>query len=311
MKSVISSLFVRRGLVLALASLLMIAMVALPLGAKVTNREVTLNVTLQGAKSLPPLHASNFVVTDNGQLQNIQVVAGPSSPLPLYVALVLENGVAASTNNQLGNLKQFITELPEGAKVLLAKIDRNHATVVVPFTSDRSRAAQAISILTDVPSEVPLNTFVSVSEVVNNFKGLEGRKEMVLIGSGFDILQDELTPVNNTDLLQAENKARAENVAVHTIWVPSAAGQSPRLNLSGASNMQDLATATGGLSFWNVDRRVVLNLGTWLDTLRAAFDQQYVLRFSPDLAPGQSHRIKVHLRDVQEAKLIRINFPHR
>ncbi|MDD5542495.1 MAG: hypothetical protein PHX83_04910 [Acidobacteriia bacterium] len=293
------------------AGLLVIALAVLPLSAKVTNREVTLNVMLQGAKSLPPLQASNFVVTDNGQLQNVEVVAGPSNPTPLYVAVALENGVAASANNQLGNLKQFIMALPQGTNVLVAKIDRNHATVTVPFTTDRSRTARAVSILADVPSEVPLNTFVSVSELLNNFKGLEGRKELVLIGSGFDILQDELTPTNNSDLQQAENKARDLNVAVHTIWIPSAAGRSPRLDLSGASNMQDVATATGGLSFWNVDRRVVLNLETWLDTLRAAFNQQYVLRFSPDLAPGQRHRIKVQLRDVQESKLIKVNFPKR
>jgi|GEM_PF-6030906 len=295
--------------IMALA-LIIRASTAVPLWAKVPS-DVTLNVTLESAKTLPLLTASNFIVTDNGQLQNVQVVAGPQLPSPLHVALVLEEGMAPSLNNQLANLRHFVEQLPNGTNVMVATIDRNHANIVMPFTTDLSHAAGSISANWDTPSQVPLNAFVSLSEVIDRFRGLEGRKEIVMIGPGYDILQDEITPSFNIDLIQAETKARKENVVVHTIWVPSAAGPSGHMDLSGASNMFDLADATGGLSFWNVDRSIVQNLMGRLNTIREAINHQYILHFSPDLLPNQSHHIKVKLKDVQEAREIKINFPNR
>jgi VWFA-related protein len=281
-----------------------------PLRAK-TPPEVTLTITLAGAKSLPALNASNFVVTDHGQLQNVQVLAGPSLQSPLHVALVIEEGTAPSLNNQLANLRRFIEQLPEGTNIMVVTLDRNHANVVVPFTTDQKRAAQSVSIVNDFPSGVPLNAFVSLSDVIGRFKGLEGRKEIVMVGPGYDTLQDEISPSSNTDLQQAEKKAREENVVVHTIWIPSAVRFSRILDLSGSSNMADLATATGGLSFWNIDRSVVQDLTTRLNTIQEAFNQQYILRFIPDLPFKEPHNIRVKLKDVQEGKAIKVNFPNR
>lgn len=294
----------------AILAIFAAAFVPTPLRAK-TSPEVTLTVTLGGAKSLPTLNASNFVVTDHGQLQNVQVLAAPPLESPLHVALVLEEGIAPTMNNQLANLRRFIDQLPEGTNIMVATLDRNHANVVVPFTSDLNRAANSISILKDFPSEVPLNAFVSLSEVIGRFKGLEGRKEIVMVGPGYDTLQDEISPSFNTDLLQAEKKARDENVVVHTIWIPAAVRFSRRFDLSGSSNMADLAAATGGLSFWNIDRSVVQDLTARLNTIQEAFNQQYILRFTPDLPFKQPHNIRVKLKDVQEAKEIKVNFPSR
>ncbi|MBZ5554946.1 MAG: hypothetical protein LAO21_19700 [Acidobacteriia bacterium] len=276
-----------------------------------TPPEVTLTVTVGGAKSIPTLTASNFVVTDHGQMQNVQVLAGPPLQSPLHVALVVEEGTAPSLNNQLANLRRFIEQLPAGTDVMIATIDRNHANLVVPFTTDLRRAANSISILKDVPSEVPLSAFVSLSDVIGRFKGLDGRKEIVMVGPGYDTLQEEISPSSNMDLQQAERKAREENVVVHTIWVPSAVPFSRLFDLSGSSNMADLAEATGGLSFWNIDRSVVQDLTARLNTIQEAFNQQYVLRFTPDIPFNQSHNIRVKLKDVQEANEIKVNFPKR
>ncbi len=75
--------------------------------------------------------------------------------------------------------------------------------------------------------------------------------------------------------------------------------------------MADLANATGGLSFWNIDHSVVQDLAARLNTIQEAFNRQYVLRFAPDLPPGQPHNIRVRLKDIREAKEIKVSFPNR
>ncbi len=277
--------------------------------AKTTGNETLITVTVKDGKNLQPLTASHFVVTDNGQLQNVNVMAGPHEPSPLHVALVLEEGIAGSINNELPDLRRFVQQLPAGAQVMVAIIDRNHSRTVIPFTSDFQKAAQSIPMVMNYVDQVPLSTFVSLSDVIHKFDGLSGRKEIVLIGSGFDVLQEEIVPTFNTDLREAEAKARDANVVIHTLWVPPTGVFSEHFKLIGVSNLQDLSDATGGLSFWNVDRFVVQDLTARLNRIREAFDNQYILAFSPDIPSNRGHRIRVTLRDVPNANKVKVSYP--
>jgi VWFA-related protein len=295
----------------ALVSLIVIAlsfMTIAPLEAKTTN-VVTMTVTVEGAKGIQRLSASQFVVTDNGQLQNIDVVEGPQQHSPPHVAIVLEEGSATSINNQLSTLREFVEHLPQGTQVMVATIDRNHSNTVMSFSTDLKHAAQSIPMIVTYKDEVPLNTFVSLSEVIKKFEGLLGRKEIVMIGTGFDVLQDTIDPLSNMDLQHAEARARDEDVVIHTIWIPAVGVSSEHMNLLGASNLSDLSETTGGLSFWNTDRTIVQDLASRLNLIQEAFDQQYILRFSPDIRSKSPHRIKVALKDVPNGKAVKVNYP--
>ena len=302
----------RRFVATSIAAVFALAVVMpAALWAKAPTKDVTITVTVGGPQTPQPLNASHFLVTDNGQLQNVDVVAGPDHNAPLHVAVVLEEGIASSINNQISSLRGFVNQLPPGSNVMVAMINRNQASTVVPFTTDLKRAAQAIPMVMNYRDEVPLNAFVSLSEVIKQFDGIEGRKEIVMIGSGFDVLQDSMTPSYNMDLQRAEEAARRANVVVHTIWVPAAGFHSERMNMLGASNLLDLADATGGQSFWNVDRFVVQDLTPRLQTVAETFSRQYILRFSPDFASRAAHRIKVTLKNVPDAKAMKLSYPVR
>jgi hypothetical protein len=275
------------------------------------DKPVVITITVQGIQQAHALNSSHFVVTDNGQIQAFDVLADPSGQSQLSVALVLEEGAADSLNNQLATLRKFVEELPAGTHVMVAKIDQNHANVVVPLTADLKKAAQSIPIVQNYVDQVPLNTFVSLSEVLEQFKGIAGRKEVVLIGSGFDTLQDENNPTFNTDLQLAEAKACRENVVVHTIWIPATGHFRSHWNLVGASNLLNLADSTGGLAFWNTDEAVVLDLTPHLNLIREALDNQYIISFSPDLPSKRNHRIKVALKDVPAGNTAKVVYPEK
>jgi Ca-activated chloride channel homolog len=239
--------------------------------AAVEAVEVDVAVT-RGGKTVGGLTAANFVVTDNGVVQDVTASLLLTEPLRLTLVLDVSRSVSGSRLSSLTAASRALIKAlrPEDQAALITFSHRISAAA--PMGQDRSAITNALTLLSgDGATSLRDAAYLGLSTASDD----RSRALMLLFSDGAD----------TASFLTGEavvDAARRSNAVVHTV------------QFRGDPFLDRLAEITGGRT-WSAqsDRQLEELFGRVLDEMRA----RYLLTYTPT-GPQKSgwHQIKVSLK---------------
>src|ERR1700684_3754101 len=264
--------------------------------------EVTLNVGVVLQKThefVPNLQPANFRVYEDGVPQ--KVVGFQRTRAPITAVLLCE---FASTN------WLFVRDMREAAYAFAQQLQPDDYIAVVTydlrtqiltdFTQEQVQVYQSLNALT-IPGFSETDMFDAVYSTLDRLSRIEGRKYVVLIGSGYDSFSKI-----NLDKVLAKIKA-TPNVTIFSVGT----GQFARITgnarsgmfgpkqidyLQADNQMSTFARMTGGMSFFP---RFQGEMPDIFHSINDSIRNQYVLTYTPTNAKqdGNYRKIRVELVD--------------
>jgi VWFA-related protein len=249
---------------------------------------------------VPGLKAGNFLVLEDGVPQTITSVHMTKTPITAVMLLEFAANSYYLINDMQNASYSFFRTLRPDDYVAVVTYDL-HTHILTDFTNNKDVVAQALQSLI-IPGFSDTNVFDALYETLDRLSRVEGRKYIILIGSGRDTFS-KIT----LDKVLAKIKA-TPNVTIFTIGTGALlnelyggrggmGGGMADLNYLQAQNqLKTFAAMTGGLSFSPVFQGELPDIFSQINN---SIRNQYVLSYRPtnNKNDGSYRRIKVLLVD--------------
>ena len=244
---------------------------------------------------VPGLTANRFLVLEDGVEQKVDTVR--ISQTPITAVMLLEfaaNSWYLINDMRNASISFFNTLHPDDYVAVMTYDLQTH--ILSDFSNNKQVIAQSLNSLT-IPGFSDTDMFDALYETLDRTSRIEGRKYIILIGSGRDTFS-KLT----LDKMLAKVKA-TPNVTIFTIGTGAllnelgAGGGMRELNYLQAQNqMKTFAAMTGGLSFAPIFQG---ELPDDFAQINNSIRNQYVLTYRPTnpTNDGSYRKIKVVLVD--------------
>jgi VWFA-related protein len=200
----------------------------------------------------------------------------------------------------------FLSTLKPDDNVAVVAYDLR-PTILSDFSPDKRRAEEAMSRLR-IPGFSESNVFDALTDMASRMSGIEGRKAILLLGTGLDTfskitfdkarkdLQEEGVPIYTVSILQiARIMAEANGMS----------GAADLTFLQADNEMKTFSKETGGLSFFP---RFTAEYPEVFRQIEQALRDQYMLAYHPTntARDGKFRRIKVDLINPATNEPLRI-----
>jgi VWFA-related protein len=263
---------------------------------------VSLNVNVILDKThqfVPGLKPSNFLVLEDGVEQEVQTVRMTQTPITAVMLLEFASTSYSAIRDMQYSSAAFYHSLRPDDYVAVITYDlRTH--ILTDFTNNKDVVADSLRSLV-IPGFSDTNLFDALYETLDRTSRIEGRKYIILIGSGRDTFS-KLT----LDKILAKIKA-TPNVTIFSIGTGALSaelrdaggmgGGIGRMNVLQAQNqLQTFARMTGGMYFYPMFQGALPDIFAQInDSIR----NQYVLTYRPTNTKndGSYRKIKVLLVD--------------
>jgi VWFA-related protein len=285
---------------LAATSLAQTVTQAIPSGQLVRTYTIPISIytkqEMQGNQSEEFVRAERLIVKEDKEEQTILSIRSVSST-PLALAILIQDDITSSFNLQLKSLRDFIRNLPQGSRVMIAYVQGGSMQVRQRFTDNLDMAADSLRIVTSSPAAAPRSPYDSVVDALNRFDALPiGRRAMLLVSDGLDTSQGvvAVTPASSSELDRAIKRAQRRSVAVYSIYSPATltANGSPNLVLAGQGSLEKLADETGGRAFFQGSTAAV-SFDPFFRDLVLLLNRQFVLTFLSTHMKKGYHKLEV------------------
>lgn len=262
---------------------------------------VTVDVAVLDNKNhfISQIPQSAFRVLEDGVPQ--QIVQFGKSEAPMTICMVIEfsgrfqqfwtQGWYETLQASYG----FLSTLKPDDNVAVVAYDL-HTTILSDFSPDKRRAEEAMSRLR-IPGFSESNVFDALTDMADRMSGIEGRKAILLIGTGLDTfskitfdqarksLQESGVPIYTVSILQiARMMAEANGMS----------GPADMTFLQADNEMRTFAKETGGMSFFP---RFIGEYPSVFAQIEQAMRDQYTITYHPTntARDGKFRHIKVQL----------------
>jgi VWFA-related protein len=249
---------------------------------------------------VPGLKSGNFLVLEDGVPQTITSVRTTQTPITAVMLLEFAANSYYLINDMRNASYSFFRTLRPDDYVAVVTYDL-HTHILTDFTNNKDIVAQALQSLT-IPGFSDTNLFDALYETLDRLSRIEGRKYVILIGSGRDTFS-KLT----LDKILAKVKSTT-NVTIFTIGTGALLNEmySGRGGMSGGmadlnylqaqNQLKTFATMTGGLSFSPLFQGALPDI---FSEINNSIRNQYVLTYRPTNTKddGSYRKIKVLLVD--------------
>jgi VWFA-related protein len=248
---------------------------------------------------VPGLKANNFQVLEDGVPQTITSVR--TAQTPITAVMLLE--FAANSYYYINDMRNasysfFRTLRPDDYIAVITYDLRTH--ILSDFTNDKNIVGQSLQSLT-IPGFSDTNMFDALYETLDRVSRIEGRKYIILIGTGRDTFS-RLT----LDKILAKVKTTPD-VTIFTIGTGAliqelvdargGMGGVQRLDFLQAQNqMQTFARMTGGMSFNPLFQGALPDV---FGQINESIRNEYILTYRPtnNHNDGTYRKVKVNLVD--------------
>lgn len=244
---------------------------------------------------VPGLKPGNFLVLEDGVEQKVDTVRITQTPITAVMLLEFASNSYYLINDMRNASASFFHSLRPDDYVAVMTYDlRTH--ILSDFTNNKSLIAESLNSLI-IPTFSDTNLFDALYETLDRVSRIEGRKYIVLIGSGRDTFS-KLT----LDKMLAKIKA-TPNVTIFTISTGAllnnlgGGGGIRELNYLQAQNqMKTFAQMTGGMSFAPVFQG---ELPDDFGVINNSIRNQYLVTYRPtnNKNDGSFRKVKVLLVD--------------
>ncbi len=248
---------------------------------------------------VPGLKPANFLVLEDGVEQEVQTVRVTQTPITAVMLLEFASTSYAYIRDMQNASVSFYHSLQPQDYVAVITYDmRTH--ILTDFTNNKDVVADSLRSLT-IPGFSETNMFDALYETLDRTSRIEGRKYIILIGSGRDTFS-KLT----WDKMMKKIEA-TPNVTVFTIGTGALSaelrdarggmGGIGRMDVLQAQNqLQTIARMTGGLYFYPLFQGALPDI---FADINNSIRNQYVLTYRPTNArnDGTYRKVKVLLVD--------------
>ncbi len=246
---------------------------------------VNVNVILDKTHQfVPGLKASNFLVLEDGVEQKVDAVRLTQTPITAVMLLEFaSNNYYYIRDMQNASVTFFRSLRPDDYVAVVTYDLRTH--ILTDFTNNKDQVAQALQTLV-IPGFSDTNLFDALYETLDRTSRIDGRKYIILIGSGRDTFS-KLT----LDKILAKIKA-TPNVTIFAIGTGalvnelrdarSGGGMSGSIrnmdNLQAQNQLKTFATMTGGLYFDPLFQGALPDI---FNQINSSIRNQYVVTYRP------------------------------
>jgi VWFA-related protein len=244
---------------------------------------------------VPGLKANNFLILEDGVPQTITSVRTTQTPITAVMLLEFAANSYYLINDMRNASYSFFRTLRPDDYVAVVTYDlRTH--ILTDFTNNKDLIAQSLQSLV-IPGFSDTDMFDALYETLDRTSRIEGRKYIILIGSGRDTFS-KLT----LDKMLAKVKS-TQNITIFTISTgaflnEARGGGGPReLDYLQAQNqMQTFARMTGGLSFAPIFQGELPDI---FSQINQSIRNEYILTYRPtnNKNDGTYRKVKVLLVD--------------
>ncbi len=250
---------------------------------------------------VPGLKPANFLVLEDGVEQEVTSVRMTQTPITAVMLLEFASTNYNYIRDMLNTSVSFYRSLQPKDYVAVITFDM-HTHILTDFTNNKEQIADSLRSLM-IPGFSEVNTFDALYETLDRTSRIEGRKYIILIGSGRDTFS-KIT----LDKILAKIKA-TPNVTIFTIGTGALAaelndaraglggGQIGRMNTLQAQNqLQTFARMTGGMYFYPMFEGALPDI---FSQINHSIRNQYVLTYKPtnNKNDGTYRHVKVLLVD--------------
>jgi Ca-activated chloride channel homolog len=259
---------------------------------------------------IPRIPAGNFRVLEDGVPQQISQFGQGEAPMTICMLIEFSGRFQAYwTQGWYETLTAsygFLETLKPDDNVAVVAYDLR-PTILSDFSPDKRKAEEAMQRLR-IPGFSESNVFDALTDMADRMQNIEGRKAILLMGSGLDTF-------SKITFDQARRKLQEAGVPIYTISLlqiariqAEAYGMSPEANMSflqADNEMRTFAKETGGMSFFP---RFVGEYPSVFNQIENSLKSQYSLSYHPTNTSrdGKFRRIKVELVNPASNEPLRI-----
>ncbi|HZH33021.1 MAG TPA: hypothetical protein VEY11_19805 [Pyrinomonadaceae bacterium] len=263
-------------------------------------RPVTIPVTLrlrEERSSSEEVRMLNFVVTEDGERQEILSTRSAADRAPLALTLLVQDDLISAIGLEINGLANFIRRLPPGTLVQVGYLRAGSLQLRQKFTTDLERAAKALRIPVGVASAAPYNPYVQIYDALKRYGGvpLGTRRAIIVVSDGLDLSRglDSSSPTQSSDLDRAISEAQRRSVAIYGIYAPTVGAGGNRVLVGNAQgSLERLAQETGGKAFFQGSGAPV-SFDPFLRQLSDRLSRQFALTYLSTHSDKGFHRIKI------------------
>ncbi len=259
---------------------------------------------------IPRIPAGNFRVLEDGIPQQVSQFGQGEAPMTICMVIEFSGRFQAYwTSGWYETLQAsygFLETLKPDDNVAVVAYDLRD-TILSDFSPDKRKAEEAMGRLR-IPGFSESNVFDALTDMADRMQNIEGRKAILLIGSGIDTF-------SKITFDQARRKLQEAAVPIYTISTLQAArimaesnGMGPIADmtfLQADNEMRTFAKETGGMSFFP---RFYGEYPSVFRQIETALKSQYSLAYHPTNVAhdGKFRRIKVELVNPATNEPLRI-----
>jgi VWFA-related protein len=279
------------GILSAVCALLIFALAPLALGQKDPDKQRVRTVSipvsiytkeeLKQAQAEEMLQIDRLIVRENNEEQTILSIRSRVD-VPLSLAILLQDDLSSDLNLKIRDLAQFVQNLPQGSRVMIAYLNGGSLDIRQRFTEDLSKAARSFRIIFGSPSAAPRSPYDGVSETLDKFDALPaGRRAILLISDGLDLSNgiSASSPSQSLALQKAILKAQRKSVAIYPVYAQRSGNTNVSFGLmNGQASLASIADETGGRSFIG-GTITPINFEPIMKQLNLLFGRQFLLSY--------------------------------
>ncbi len=273
---------------------------------------VTVDVAVLDDKNhfISRLPENSFRVLEDGVPQQISQFGQSEAPMTICMLIEFSGRFQAFWSQGWYETLQasygFLSTLKPDDNVAVVAYDL-HTTILSDFSPDKRRAEEAMSRLR-IPGFSESNVFDALTDMADRMSSIEGRKAILLIGTGLDTF-------SKITFDTARKSLQESGVPIYTISVLQIARIMAEANgMSGAQDltflqadneMKTFSKETGGMSFFP---RFVGEYPSVFGQIEQALRDQYTLAYHPTntARDGKFRHIKVQLVNPENNEPFRI-----
>jgi len=202
----------------------------------------------------------------------------------LEVVVLIDDGANSRLSIQLPSIEKFLKSLPEGALAAVGYMRNGQAVLASPLTADHAAAAKGLRLPVASSPGISASPYFCLSDLAKKWpsQDQDARREVVFITNGINYYSDEFDP-QNPYYLSSISDALRNKLVVFPIYWPARGGFDlhPLAANNGQSLLAELASATGGVSYWQGVGEPV-SIDSYLDEIAQRIESQYALFYRTD-----------------------------
>jgi len=251
----------------------------IPAANGVPARMVVTEETHQGS-GVPVINSEDVIVSEgqgNDKVTGWVPAQGAHAGLELYI--LLDDGSTSSLSTQLGDIRHFILEQPDSAKIGIAYMRNGTALIAQKPTSDHVAAAKALRLPIGV-SGANGSPYFSLADLVKRWPQSDSRREVLMISDGVDRYYDG-PDMLDPYLAQTIAKAQRAGIVVSVIYNPGVSdyGEGNWRRYIGQVYLAQVAAKTGGAAYYIGFNAPAVAFAPYLHDLAERLNHQYLLTF--------------------------------